>query len=113
MPLNNEENNSTLYNLYYSYYDLAVKMYNEKNFQGSYNLFKNSLDVHDYGFTHKLDGPGKLKFAVHDTDLIWNLAILANELKLKDDVLVYDKKIEDADLGDEKDATAYDELVTK
>ena len=28
-PLTKEENNSTLYNVYYSYYDLGVKMYNE------------------------------------------------------------------------------------
>ena len=77
-PLTKEENNSTLYNLYYSYYDLGVKMYNEKNFPESYNLFKNTLDVHDYIFANNLNGPSSLKFSAHDTDVVWNLAVLAN-----------------------------------
>ncbi len=112
-PLTKEENNSTLFNLYYSYYDLGVKLYNEKKFAESYDVFKSSLDVHDYGINNKLNGPGTLKFAVHDTDLIWNLTILANELKKTDDVMIYYKKIADADLADEKYATAYDALVLK
>ncbi len=113
VPLTKEENNSTLFNLYYSYYDLAIKLYNEKRFDESYELFKRSSDVHDYGIAGKLDGPNGLKFAAHDTDLVWNLAVLANELKKKDEALVYYKKIADANLGDEKYANAYDELVKK
>ncbi len=112
-PLTKEESNSTLFNIYFSFYDLGVKFYNEKNFQESYNLFKNSLDVHDYGVDNKLNGPGTLKFAVHDTDLVWNLAVLANELKKKEDALIYYKKIADADLKDEKYITAYEELILK
>jgi tetratricopeptide (TPR) repeat protein len=112
-PLTKEESNSTLFNIYFSYYDLGVKFYNEKNYQESYNHFKSSLDVHDYGVANKLNGPGTLKFALHDTDLVWNLAVLANELKLKDDALVYYKKIADADLRDEKYVTAYEEMVLK
>ena len=113
VPLTKEENNSTLFNLYYSYYDLGVKLYNEKKFAESYDVFKNSLDVHDYGINNKLTGPGTLKFAVHDTDLVWNLTVLANELKKTDDAIIYYKKIADADLADEKYATAYDALVLK
>ncbi len=112
-PLTKEESNSTLFNIYYSYYDLGIKLYNEKNFAESYNLFKSSLDVHDYGITNKLDGPNNLKFAVHDTDLVWNLAVLANELKKKDEALVYYKKIADADLSDEKYVSAYEEMILK
>lgn len=112
-PLTKEENNSTLFNIYFSYYDLGIKLYNEKNFAESYNLFKNSLDVHDYGVANKLNGPGTLKFAVHDTDLVWNLAVLANELKKKDEAQIYYKKIADADLGDEKYVTAYEEVILK
>jgi tetratricopeptide (TPR) repeat protein len=113
LTLTKEENNSTLFNIYFSYYDLGVKFYNEKNYPESYNLFKSSLDVHDYGVANKLNGPGTLKFALHDTDLVWNLAVLANELKKKDDALVYYKKIADADLKDEKYVTAYEELILK
>lgn len=112
-PLTKEENNSTLFNIYFSYYDLGVKFYNEKNFQESYNHFKSSLDVHDYGIVNKLNGPGTLKFAVHDTDLVWNLAVLANELKKKEDALIYYKRIADADLKDEKYVTVYEELILK
>ena len=113
VPLTKEENNSTLFNIYFSYYDLGVKLYSEKNFAESYNLFKSSLDVHDYGVANKLNGPGTLKFALHDTDLVWNLAVLANELKKKDEALVYYKKIADADLKDEKYVTAYEEMILK
>ena len=112
-PLTIEENNSTLFNIYYSYYDMGVKMYNEKRFAESFDLFRNSLDVHDYGVANNLNGPGTLKFASHDTDLVWNLAVLANELKKKDDALIYYKKIAEVNLSDEKYATAYDELVQK
>jgi len=111
--LTKEENNSTLFNIYFSYYDLGVKLYTEKNFSESYNLFRNSLDVHDYGVAKNLNGPGTLKFAVHDTDLVWNLAVLANELKKKDDAMIYYKKIADADLKDEKYVTAYEEMIVK
>jgi hypothetical protein len=113
VPLTKEESNSTLFNLYFSYYDMGIKLYNEKNFAESYNLFKNSLEVHDYGVANKLNGPGTLKFAVHDTDLVWNLAVLAIELKKKEDALVYYKKIADADLPDEKYVTAYEEMILK
>ncbi|MCY7421952.1 MAG: hypothetical protein LH478_09455 [Chitinophagaceae bacterium] len=113
VPLTKEENNSTLFNLYYSYYDMGVKMYNEKKYPESFDLFRNSLEVHDYGIANSLSGPGTIKFSVHDTDLVWNLAVLANELKKKDDAVIYYKKIADANLGDEKYATAYDELVQK
>ncbi|MBK7306420.1 MAG: hypothetical protein IPI88_04860 [Chitinophagaceae bacterium] len=102
-----------MFNIYFSYYDLGIKLYNEKNFAESFNLFKNSLDVHDYGIARNLNGPGTLKFAVHDTDLVWNLAVLANELKKKDEAQVYYKKIADADLPDEKYVTAYEEMILK
>jgi len=39
-PLTNEEQNSTVFNLYYGYYDLGVKAYNAKNFEESYSDFK-------------------------------------------------------------------------
>lgn len=112
-PLTTEENNSTLFNLYYNLYDLGIKMYNEKNYPESYDFFKRTLDVHDYAYSQNLNGPNSLKFSAHDTDIVWNLAVLGNELKKKDEVLIYYTKIADADLPDEKYAEAYDELVKK
>lgn len=112
-PLTTEEKNSTLYNTYYGFYDLGVKTYNEKNFAESFDLFKRALEVHDYIYAKKLPGNEGMKFTAHDTDIVWNLAVLANELKNKSEALVYYKKIADAELKDEKYALAYDELILK
>lgn len=112
-PLTAEEKNSTVYNTYYGLYDVGAKMYNEKNYPESYDFFANALMVHDYVYDNKLMGPSNLKFAAHDTDLVWNLVVLANQLNKKEDVLGYYKKITDAGLGDEKYASAYDELIEK
>ena len=112
-PLTTEENNSTIYYIYYNLYDLGVKMYNEKNYSESFGFFKSTLEVHDFVYNHNLGGPNGIKFAAHDTDIVWNLAVLSNELKMKDDAIMYYKKIADADLGDEKYAEAYDELIKK
>jgi tetratricopeptide (TPR) repeat protein len=111
--LTTEENNSTIYNLYYSLYDQGVKMYTAKDYAASCDFFKRTLDVHDYIYGRNLNGPNGLKFSAHDTDIVWNLAVLSNELKRKDDALEYYKRIADADLPDEKYAEAYDELAKK
>lgn len=113
MPLTIEEKNSTIYNIYYGNYDLGVKTYTDKNYAESFENFKKALELHDYIYEKKLIGPNNLKFSAHDTDAVWNLAVLANELKKKEEALFYYKKIADADLGDEKYATAYDELIVK
>lgn len=117
-PLTTEENNSTIYNLYYGLYDQAIKMYNAKDYESSWNFFKKTLEVHDYVYSNNLNGPNGLKFSAHDTDIVWNLAVLSNELKKTDpgkanDALIYYQRIADADLGDEKYAEAYDELLKK
>lgn len=113
LTLTTEEKNGTVYNIYFGYYDLGVKAYNAKSFPESYELFKRSLEVHDYIYGRKLSGFNGFKLSAHDTDIVWNLAVLANELKKKDEVIEYYKKIADADLADEKYATAYDELILK
>ncbi|MEP7256723.1 MAG: hypothetical protein ABI666_13170 [Ferruginibacter sp.] len=112
-PLTAEEKNTTIYNSYYVFFDLGVKTYNEKKVQESYDLFISTLDAHDYIYNHNLVGPNGVKFSAHDTDIVWNLVVLGNELKKKDEVFTYYKRIADADLGDEKYAEAYDELIKK
>ena len=113
LTLTVEEKNSTVFNIYYGLYDLGIKAYSEKNYTESYDVFFKALGIHDYIHDNKIAGPANLKLPAHDTDLVWNLAVLANELKKKDDAAFYYKKIADADLRDEKYATAYDELVLK
>ncbi len=113
LTLTGEEKNSTVFNIYYGIYDLGVRSYNDKNFAESYDFFISTLEIHDYIFEKNIIGPNELKFSSHDTDIVWNLAVLANELKKKEDVLIFYKKIADANLGEEKYAGAYDYLITK
>ncbi len=112
-PLTTDEKNTTLYNSYYVFFDLAIKLYNGKMIPESYDLFKSTLEAHDYIYSHSLVGPNNQKFSAHDTDIVWNLVVLGNDLKKKDEVMTYYQKIADADLGDEKYAEAYDELIKK
>lgn len=112
-PLTVEEKNSTIFNTYYGFYDLGIKTYNQKNYPESYECFKNALGIHDYIYEKNLVGYEGVKFSAHDTDIVWNLALLANELKKKDEAMFYYKKIADADLSDEKYAGAYDDLILK
>ncbi|MBK7433952.1 MAG: hypothetical protein IPI66_08675 [Chitinophagaceae bacterium] len=60
--LTKEEENATIFNVYYGFYDLAVKTYNSKDFEQSYKQFGNVLDVHDYIFTNNLVGGKATKF---------------------------------------------------
>ncbi len=109
--LTNKEENATLFNVYNTYYDFGLKNYAEKKFEESYNNFVSTLAVHDYIYENNYTGFGGLRFSAHDTDIVWNLAVLGNELKKKDEVFTYYKKIADADLPDEKYAEAYETLV--
>ena len=111
--LTKEEENSTVFNIYYSFFDLGANAYNGKDFPESYALFTKSLEIHDYIFNKNIIGPKGMKFSMHDTDVVWNLAFLANDLKKKEETLVYYKKIADADLNNQKYIGAYDELVLK
>lgn len=113
VPLTTEEKNSTVFNIYYGFYDLGIKTYNAKDFPESYDCFLKTLEVHDYIHDNNIIGVDGLKFSAHDTDIVWNLAVLANELKKKNEAIVYYKRIADANLSDEKYVGAYDELVLK
>ncbi|MFZ1785778.1 MAG: hypothetical protein WAU23_11300 [Ferruginibacter sp.] len=111
--LTKEENNSTIYNTYYGFNDLGIKAYNAKDFAASFDCFKKTLEVHHYIYNNKIYGPNDLKLAAHDTDLVWNMVVLANELKNKEEGFVYKKMIADADMSDEKYVAVYDDLIVK
>ena len=111
--LTTEETNGTVFNMYYAFDDLGIKAYTDKNTEESYDLFKKALEVHDYVIQNNLTGYKGFKFSALDTSMVWNLAILANELKKKDEALIYYKQIADADLHVEKYASAYDALILK
>ena len=111
--LTTEETNGTIFNTYYAFDDLGIKAYTDKNTEESYDLFKKALEVHDYVAQNNLTGYKGFKFSALDTSMVWNLAILANELKKKDEAIIYYKQIADADLREEKYATAYEALILK
>jgi len=102
-----------MFNTYYGFDDVGIKMYNEKNFEESYAAFNKALEVHDYIYSNNIVGYNGFKLSALDTNMVWNLAVLANELKKKDDLAGYYKKLADANLKDEKYIVAYDELVLK
>ncbi len=112
-PLAIEETNKTIFNAYYGYDDMGIKAYTGKDYAGSFIAFQKALEVHDFIVANGITGNNGFKFSTLDTSMVWNLAVLANELKRKDEALAYFRKIADADLSDEKYATAYDELVQK
>lgn len=106
-----QENNNTIYNQYYSFYDFAIKAYNAKTYDLSFANFKDALEVHDYIYSNKLAGPKGLNFSSLDTDVVWNLAILGNELKKPDEVTGYYQRIVDTDIKDPKYLEAYEGVV--
>ncbi len=108
-----ENKNGAAFNIYSGLYDLGAKTYNEQNFTESFEYFKKALEVHDYIYSLDLTGTNGYKFSALDTGVVWNLAFLANDLKLKDEGEIYYKKIVEADLSDEKYVLAYDEVIKK
>lgn len=110
--LTKDEENTTIYNVYYSFYDLGLKGFNRKNYEESYNSFKGALEAHDYIYNNKLNGPNGLKFSQHDTDIVWNLVVLGSELKRDAEVLGYYKRIADLDLAEDRYLDAYQTLVS-
>ncbi len=109
--LTKEEENATLFNIYYSFYDLGVKTYNSKNYDQSFTNFSNTLEVHDYIFGNSLVGGKTTRFSSLDTDVVFNLIVLANELKKTDELVPLYKKMVDANLTDEKYLEAYEGIV--
>ncbi|MBL0056952.1 MAG: hypothetical protein IPP31_12380 [Chitinophagaceae bacterium] len=109
--LTKEEENATIFNVYYGFYDLAVKTYNSKDFEQSYKQFGNVLDVHDYIFTNNLVGGKATKFTSLDTEVVFNMIVLGAELKKTDELVPLYKKLVDANLTEDKYLEAYESLV--
>lgn len=109
--LTKEEENSTAYNLYYTFYDLAVKAYNNKDYATCYTNFSSALEVHDYVYGNGWEGPKALKFAALDTDVVFNLLIVGAELKKSDELVPLYKKIIDNKLTDEKYLSVYENIL--
>jgi len=110
--LTKEEENSTLFNVYYSYYDMAAKAYNAKDYEQSYTQFTHVLNVHDYIFSNNYTGTKGTKFTSLDTDVVFNMIVLGNELKKPEaEMVAHYKKLVDAGVDQDKYLEAYEGMV--
>ncbi|MFN8243249.1 MAG: hypothetical protein U0X40_04260 [Ferruginibacter sp.] len=109
--LTTEEENNSLYNIYYTFYDLGIKTYGTKDMEQSYKNFQDALTVHDYIYSNKLKGPKAISFAALDTDVVFNLLVVGAELNKTDELVPYYKRIIDSKLSDRKYLNAYETLV--
>ena len=110
-PLTKEENNATLFNVYYAYYDQALKAYNGKDYAQSFTSFSNALNVHDYIAGNNVIGDKSTKFSALDTNVVFNLIIIGNELKKNDELVPFYKRLADANVNDTKYVEVYEGIV--
>jgi hypothetical protein len=129
-PLLEENNNSTLFDLYVGYAsELGIKSYNEKNPAQAHEDFKNGLEIHQYIFSNNLTGANGYKFTALDTILVLYAGATAIEAKKPEAAMPFYQKLADAEVaGDnyldvyqmladhyktKKDKAAFDGILTK
>ena len=104
------EQNARLWQLYEGYYSSAVNAYNNNDFTGSFNNFRNALEIGEYingkGFSYN----GTTLPAL-DTNLILNVAATATKAQMEDSAMSYYKRLADARLNDEKFIEIYQMLT--
>jgi tetratricopeptide (TPR) repeat protein len=107
-----EQSNSPFFDIYSTYAsELGVKAYDKKDYAGAFDYFKKALEVHDYLVANNLSGAGGFKFSPIDTILTFYTGVAGDEAKLKDDAMVYFKKMSDANIADDQYLTVYNTLA--
>jgi hypothetical protein len=100
----------TLFDLFYSYNELAINAFNAKNYEQALDNFKKAAIVEDYivkkGFSYNTTALPKL-----DTSLILNTAAAAMQAKKADEAASYYAKLADAKLSDSSYVEIYEFLV--
>ena len=100
----------TLFDLFYSYNELAINSFNAKNFDQALENFKKAAAVEEYivkkGFSYNAVALPKL-----DTSLILNTAAAAIQAKKIDEGAGYYAKLADAKLSDSSYVEVYEFLV--
>ena len=111
-PLLAEQSNSPLFDIYVGYSsDLGVKAYTNKNPALAYEDFKKGIEVHDYIASNNIEGNNGYKFSALDTTLVLYTAITAGEAKMKDESVLYYKKLADANINAEQYTDVYQVLA--
>ena len=109
-----EQNNSSLFDLYVGYYsDLGVKAYLAKDPAAAFENFRKALEIHDYIHANNLVGNNGYKFSALDTMLTLYTAITANEAKKIEESTLYYRKITDANITDPQFIDAYQVLADR
>jgi hypothetical protein len=107
-----EDNNTPIYDLYAGFgSELAIKAYQAKDFNASYDNFKKAVDVHDYSISNNLVFNNGYKFPELDTLFTQYTAIAAVDAKKPEDAVIYHKKLVDAGLSGDTYADSYNFLV--
>jgi hypothetical protein len=100
----------TLFDLFYSYNDLAINAFNAKSFDAALENFKKAAAVEDYivqkGYAYNSTTLPKL-----DTSLILNTAAAAIQAKKTDEAVIYYGKLADARLASKDYLEVYEYLV--
>ncbi len=107
-----EDNNSPFYDLYSGFgSDLAIKAYNAKNYNASFENFKKALEVQQFSVSNDLVYNTGYKFPALDTLFTQYAALTAIEAKRPDDAVPFHKKIVDAGLAGENFGDSYNFLA--
>jgi len=96
--------------LYFGFYDLGAKEFNDKEYVKSFEAFKKALEVEDFirtkGYTYT-----QMKIPAVDTSLIVNTAIAASQAKYTSEAVNYYRKIADANIAGKDYKDVYEFLV--
>ena len=96
--------------LYYGFYDVGAKFFNEKNYENSLVSFRKAIELKDFMLTEKFDF-GNTKLPALDTALVVNAATAAAQAKKEEQAEQYFKMISDADIQGNEYVSVYEYLA--
>ena len=105
------DSNAIIYDIFYSYYDVAGKAYNTQNYETALPNFKNTLMVEDYIHSKGLPGPGNERALAFDTTVVLLTGVTAAQLKKDDESVSYYKQLIDAGVADAKYQDIYESVA--
>ena len=96
--------------LYFGFYDLGAKEYNDKNYAAAFQSFKQALEIKDYILNKKYSYTQVTLFPL-DTALVSNTAKAAIQAKMTDEGIQYYKKITDANVSGKDYEEVYEFVI--
>jgi len=105
-----EENNVSYFEAYIMYYNLGISNFNEKDFEGAFQAFKNTNELKDF-LISKNYSYDQISLVPFDTAMIINIAICAKNANREADFLYYYSKIPEANIGGKEYKEVYQFLL--